>query len=75
MDEDISFEELMNYVNEVIEEERLKGSAYCYFNNLPDEVAFLLRSSGYVVEKYVTKDIDTLENKNITYVYLKPRRG
>lgn len=75
MDEDISFEELMNYVNEVIKEERSKGSTYCYFNNLPDEVAFVLRSNGYDVEQYVTKDIDTLENKRITCVYLKPRRG
>ena len=76
MDEDITFEELMNYVNEVIEEERLKGSSYCYFNNyLPDEVVFDLRSSGYVVTRYISKDIDTLENKRITCVYLKPRRG
>ena len=76
MDEDITFEELMNYVNEVIEEERSKGSAYCYFNNhLPDEVVFVLRSRGYVVTRYISKDVDTLENKRITCVYFKPRRG
>ena len=75
MDEEITFEELMNYVNEVIEEERSKGSAYCYFNNLPDEVAFVLRSDGYVVTRYISKDVDTLQNKRIACVYLKPGRG
>lgn len=76
MDEEISFEELMNYVNEVIEEERSKGSAYCYFeNHLPDEVVFALRFRGYLVLRYISKDVDTLENKRITCVYLKPGRG
>ena len=44
-------------------------------NYLPDEIVFLLRSSGYVVTRYISKDVDTLENKRITCVYLKPRRG
>ena len=34
MDEEITFEELMNYVYEAINEERSKGSTYCYFKKL-----------------------------------------
>lgn len=70
MNEEFTTEQIMDYVTGVIEDERSKNSKYCYFYNLPDEIVYILKDKGYNIEQLVLNDFDTLENNNITCVFI-----